>query len=277
MQPHAARGDWRFDPGSVTIKDMEGRDAIPLEEDPIDLVIRPTLPGTVVLKNNEDEVLDALAMDVLVQSKNCTRAFGDFHLAISSAPELEPLLTRLMYDPAYRELPWKRTHLWLVDEHSDNRRAKTLFELVVEPSDIPPEQVHAPNFSHGEGTAAAYQRELHEVLGWREKGHDRLDAVLLGLDARGRVGGMAIGEACCDDVLVSDMLADSGRAIAMSSRLISASRLVGVLASGNERRPALRGLTDEWRERVMHSPVFGVRPVGGEMRWYIDAPACDPK
>lgn len=252
---------------------MDGRDAIPLEEDPIDLVVRPTLPGTVVLKNNQDEVLDAAAMDVLVQSKNCTRAFGDFHLAISATAELEPLLTRLMYDPAFRELPWKRTHLWLVDETPDGRRARTLTELVVEPSDIPPEQVHLPIL----GSAAAYQRELHEVLGWREKGHDRLDAVLLGLDDRGRIGGMAIGEACCDDVLVSDMTVETGTAIAMSSRLISASRLVSVLASGPERRPALRGLTDEWRERVMHSPIFGVRPVGGEMRWYVDAPACVPK
>ena len=44
------------------------------------------------------------------------REFGDFHLALSGGAIFEPIYQRLMYDPDCRRLPWRRTHLWIVDE-----------------------------------------------------------------------------------------------------------------------------------------------------------------
>lgn len=114
--------------------------------------VPPRLPGTVIVRQAADDAIDAAAADLLIHSRNCVRTFGDFHLAISVSPPVEPMLRRLMYDPPLREIPWKRTHLWLVDEHlspGPSRPANfdLLFGLIVEQSDMPPEQAHAVTFT----------------------------------------------------------------------------------------------------------------------------------
>ena len=85
---------------------------IPLEPAPVP----PRLPGRVVVGSGADEAIDALAAELLLHAVNCVRAFGDFQLALSGGSTPLPLYERLMYDPQYRELPWRRTHLWIVDE-----------------------------------------------------------------------------------------------------------------------------------------------------------------
>src|SRR5687768_12288568 len=79
-------------------------------------VRKPPLPGSVVIRETPDELIDAVAADLFFQAVACARTFGDFHLALSGGSTPEPLYARLMYDPNYRDLPWKRTHLWIVDE-----------------------------------------------------------------------------------------------------------------------------------------------------------------
>ena len=73
----------------------------------------PRLPGTVVVREDVDALVDAVAADLLIQAHNCVRTFGDFHLALSGGTTPVLLYQRLMIDPAYRELPWTRTHLWI--------------------------------------------------------------------------------------------------------------------------------------------------------------------
>src|SRR5262249_6430559 len=121
------------------------------------------------------------------------RAFGDFHLAISATEEAEPFLRRLMYDLNYRDFPWIRTRVWMVDEaaaspEDPQSRYARLRDLVLEQSGIPKEQVHRIDPSIP-GALEAYEAELRQHLGWREKGHDRLDFVLLTLDESGGVAG----------------------------------------------------------------------------------------
>jgi hypothetical protein len=108
---------------------------------------RPDLPGTVVIRPNADAVIDAIAADMLIHATNCVRTFGDFHLALSGGSTPLPLYERLMIDPRYRDLPWARTHLWIVDERRvpfDDERSnfKHISEIIADHSGIPPEQVH---------------------------------------------------------------------------------------------------------------------------------------
>lgn len=236
--------------------------------------VPPRLPGTVVLRQAADDAIDAAAADLLLHARNCIRAFGDFHLAVSVSPQVEPMLRRLMYDPPLRDIPWKRTHLWLVDEHltpGPSRPANfdLLFSLIVEQSDMPPEQAHAVSFS-ADDPARDYELQLGEHLGWREKGHDRLDFVLLGVPAPGEAIAPRSLPHDPEDRLFVQRPHDER--FSMTRRILNASRFVAIIAPGESSRVTL-GTIAGAAPGSLH-PWLALRPVGGELRWYLDHAAC---
>jgi 6-phosphogluconolactonase/glucosamine-6-phosphate isomerase/deaminase len=256
--------------------------------DPMPLPERPRLPGTVVLRATADEVLDSASADLLIQANNCVRTFGDFHLAVGLGAGSEALIRRLMYDPACRDLPWKRTHLWVVDDlrvpEGDERRASAaLRELLVEPSDIPPEQAHLIEPMRPDADVR-YEAVLREHLGWREKGHDRLDYVMLGLGpgpADSMAGLRGASRQAEDQRLVRTVECASGPAVVtMTLRLARAARLVAVVGLGSASRAAVEEAAASARSRrsvadaARQFPNTGAVPTGGELRWYLDSGAC---
>jgi 6-phosphogluconolactonase len=254
-------------------------DAAPLPLSP--LPRKPDLPGTVVVRETGDELIDAAAADIFFQAANCVRAFGDFHLALSGGGTPEPLYRRLMYDPRYRDLPWKRTHLWIVDERrvpfTDERsNFKMIRETIVDHSDIPREQVH-PMMALRETAAEDYEKELRSVLEWREKGHDRLDYVLLGIGGDGHTASLFPGSPALKAegfVAVNEgpTVTPPDR-VTMTYNLINASRFIGVLVMGENKKPAVARV-EARREGPEELPIAGVSPIAGEMRWYLDREAC---
>lgn len=248
---------------------------IPLAPEPL----RPRLPGRVVVREDADTVVDAAAADLYFQSLACVRSFGDFHLAVGGGRQTEPLYRRLMYDPAFRELPWKRTHLWLAHEHADASpaddasMAASVGGWLVDHSDIPLEQVHRIE-TGVEDPASAYAQELRQALEWREKGHDRLDFVLLGLEEDGSVGTLLAGWPMPrGPVLVSAVGRRPWARIGLAPHMLNAARFIGILATGERMRSAVARLALSGADQF-ELPVLGLRPVGGELRWYLDAAAC---
>ena len=261
---------------------------IPLDDHPD----TPKLPGTVIIRRDVDGVVDALATDLLFQAHACVREFGDFHLALSGGSTPEALYRRLMYDPAYRDLPWARTHLWIVDERAvpfDHEKSnyRMIGGWIVDHSDIPRSQVHPMRPVDEQGAAdphAArdYERELREHLEWREPGHDRLDFVLLGM-----------GGDCHTASLFprSPALSEAGSLVAwntgpavvppdrltMTYPLLNAARCLGVMVTGEGKRAAIGRVVRAHATGAEGStavPILGVRPLAGELRWYLDFPAC---
>lgn len=211
---------------------------------------RPGLPGRVTLRDDPDRVIDALLADLFIHANNCVRTFGDFHCAISATPEAEPALMRLMFDLPYRDFPWKRTRLWMVDEvdvaaDHPERRGTRLAETVVALSGLPETQFHPLDPGHADGE---YAKLLREHLGWREKGHDRIDYVLLTVGEDGVLGGWSEGGA--------------GR-VCMPRQFIESARLIAVLLAG-ERADAALG---EFAVRA-RAGELGLAPIGGELVWY---------
>lgn len=256
----------------------------PIELEP--LPAKPALPGSVVVRPTPDEVIDSIAADVFVQANACVRAFGDFHLALSGGSTPEPLYQRLMYDPGYRSLPWKRTHLWIVDERrvpfEDERSNFTMIrETIVDHSDIPPEQVH-PIFAMSPTADTDYEAQLREHLGWRDKGHDRLDCVVLGMGADGHTASLFPRSPALEakDRLV---VMNNGPAVTPPDRVtmtlsfLNASRFVGVLVMGEHKRATIARVAASATVRplpVHDLPILGIRPLAGELRWYLDRGAC---
>jgi hypothetical protein len=234
-----------------------------------------------VLKATADEAYDAAAADLLIQASNCVRAFGDFHLAVSATPAAEPFLARLMWDPQLRDLPWGRTHLWIADATHARDASDSIRALLVEHSDLPPAQFHAlpvtpPAYAGDEGTIAAYQQSFRETLGWREKGHDRLDHVILSLDPDSPLL-RPILAAPDDALVVPGTSGGTGVGARFTLGVLNASRFLAVLGVGQR---AAKELSAAWRavppiERLNPDSslplALRLRPHAGTLRWYLDA------
>lgn len=238
----------------------------------------PDLPGRTELHRDEDAVLDALAADIYVHALDCARRFGDFHLAIAAGRFQQRLCVRLMTDPAVRLLPWNRTHLWASRAHrvesNDGHEGGTsdfreIVDLLADHAGLPEGNVHEPAFS-GEDHAAAYERELQQSLAWREKGHDRLDLVVLALSPAGTIDGFAADETTDApdprNRLITPNNAPAGtEGIAMTPMLVNSARMIAVAATGADLAPVLRDT-----HRGAARPGDTIRPIGGVLCWYID-------
>jgi 6-phosphogluconolactonase len=242
----------------------------------------PPLPGEVVTAATLDELIDKLAADLVVHAENCVRQFGDFHLALSGGATPAPLYERLMYDPNYRRLPWRRTHLWIVDERcvpfdDPQSNYRMIDETIVDHADIPREQVH-PIFAMSPTADVDYEQEIRETLAWREKGQDRLDFVLLGMGADGHTASLFPHSEPLHETgrlvrfVVHPRMTPSQR-VTMTFPLINSARFVAALVAGEPKAAAIRRLA-AGGEPVEELPMKGVAPLNGELRWYLDAAAC---
>lgn len=245
-------------------------------------LLGPPLPGEVAVAPDLDRLLDLVVVDLVAHAINCVRQFGDFHLALSGGSTPQPLYELLMIDPDARALPWRRTHLWIVDERCvpfDDERSnfRAIHETIVEHADIPIEQVHAMPPLTDDGDRE-YERQLREALAWREKGQDRLDYVLLGMGGDGHTASLfphhpALNE---DQRLVLRVHADSAAPpdrITMTYPLINASRFIAVLVAGKAKAAMIQRIA-HGLEPACELPIKGINPHAGRLKWYLDAQAA---
>lgn len=256
-----------------------------IDHGPIELVPdppMPSLPGRVILRPDADAVITALAMDLVLQAKACARRFGSFHLALSGGSTPMPLYRRLMFDPAFRDLPWRLTHLWMVDERRvplDDERSNfgQIREFFTHQSGMPREQIHPMPI--GDDGDVRYERELRSVLEWRERGHDRLDFVVLGMGGDLHTASLFPGSRALDAGADRLVVLNDGFGvtppprITMTFSLLNASRSLAVLVLGEGKRAAIQRLATE-HPPPREAPIAGLKPLAGELRWYLDYGAC---
>ena len=249
----------------------------------------PVLTGHVVVRREAEDLHDAMGMELLFHAHACVRAFGDFHLALSGGSTPLPFYRRLMVDPAFRDFPWKRTHLWLVDERrvppEDERCNWTqIADLLLDHSDIPPSQAHAIRAMDARADEL-YEDELRRALAWREKGHDRLDYVLLGMGSDGHTASLfphspALAETSRLVAINAGPRVTPPDRVTMTFPLLNSARYVAVLVSGASKRSTVERVSAAARspivpETIAELPVLGVRPVGDAiLRWFVDHEAC---
>ena len=262
----------------------------------------PPLPGSVLVARTVEDLVEEMERDLLAHSLNCVREFGDFHIALSGGETPVPFYRTLMTDPICRGIPWRRTHLWLVDESfSDDETGEAtrghnwsmIGEFFVDHAGIPPAQLH-PVESPFHRAADEYEEILRATLEWRERGHDRLDYVLLGVDVFGATAGLIPR---CDAVTTHDRLItptysnqhvdQPPRRVTMTYPILNAARFIACMVTGETKRQAVRRISKlhsahtgsepaegfEDQVSLIDFPIRGIRPLAGTLKWYLDQAA----
>lgn len=249
-----------------------------LEPEPV----APKLPGEVIVRAEVEDLHAALAADFMIHAFNCVQSFGDYHIALSGGSTPLPFYRRLMVDPAYRGLPWARTHMWMVDERrvpfEDDRNNYThIAGYLLDHSGMPSSHAH-PMDAMAQDVAERYEKELKEALAWREKGQDRLDFVLLGMGGDGHTASLfphskALKESSRLIVVNDGPEVTPPDRVTMTYPLINSARFIAVLVTGKGKRDMIARIASG-KGTPEELPILGVRPVGGSLRWYLDGDAC---
>ncbi|MCA9292561.1 MAG: 6-phosphogluconolactonase, partial [Phycisphaerales bacterium] len=247
--------------------------------------------GETILRPTKEDVFDALAADLLLHAHNCVRSFGDVHLALSGGSTPLPFYQHLMIDPRYRDFPWRRTHIWLVDERrvplDDDRSNSKHITAYLDPAhtDIPKNNLHIYDWC-ADDIEAKFTHDLQHCLAWREKGHDRLDFALLGLGGDGHTASLFPNSPALEE-RAQPIRINAGPSVTPPDRvtmtypLLNAARFCAFLVLGESKRDILARLAAATQEHptptpddIRELPALGIRPVEGALRWYIDHAAC---
>ncbi len=231
----------------------------------------PPLPGEVEVAP-EDELIDRVTADLYVHAQNCVSEFGDFHLAVSGNQRLLPLYERLMYDPNVRGFPWRRTHLWMTDDRCVDSASTastflTIRETIGDHADIPEQQIH-PLHADRKTADREYGELLRDTLGWRERGHDRLDCVLLDLAPDGHIASIFAQEEPDTSkrwmAFTESPHGTDRERLTMTLTLLNTARLVAVWAADLCVESALIQLG----QSPSGMPAAGLDP-SGVLKWYL--------
>jgi 6-phosphogluconolactonase len=227
------------------------------------------------------EALSREAAHALAQRVQETMArAGHFSLVLSGGRTPRTLYRVLATD--YGDaLPWTRIRLFWGDEryvprddlHSNYRLVR---ETLLDHVSIPAENVHPmPTDQPDPAEAAmAYERTLRTLF---PSPWPRFDLVLLGMGADGHTASLFPGSPVLDEqarwVVPVRAPVEPARRLTLTLPVLNHAAVVFFLVSGPEKAEVLRrALTGSPDPTVC--PAAAVRPVEGELIWWVDEPAA---
>jgi len=238
------------------------------------------LPGTVTVHADAAEVAVAAADWILDISATAITAGGRFRVALAGGNTPRGLYQLLAASPRREATEWSGWEVFFGDERacpaddpgSNYRMAReALLDLVP----IAPQRIHRIEGERPDLEAAAreYGTILSSTSGVGAPGAPpRLDCVLLGLGENGHTASLFPGDPSLE---VRDRWVVRSRAdyapydrITLTFPVLNAAAHVGFLVAGAAKGDALRGVIQGT------VPAARVRPVDGDLRWFLDVAAA---
>lgn len=247
------------------------------------------LPGTITVAPDTEALFEKLGEALLASALVAVEARGVFHVALSGGGTPEPFYVRLVTDPMFRAMPWRWTHVWIVDERAvpedhEKSNIRMIREALTDHADIPACNVH-PMPVLAEDAAGEYEATLAEVFEISDppgaSNVPKLDFILLGMG----------GDCHTASLFPESPALHATRWIApndgekvvppprltMTYPLINAARHVAVLAVGAGKAAALRRVADQLATGspdIESIPISGIAPGSGDLVWYLDEAAA---
>ncbi|MAE67277.1 MAG: 6-phosphogluconolactonase [Phycisphaeraceae bacterium] len=235
-----------------------------------------------------DDLYEDLGYAMMRVAVDAVKERDYFHLAVSGGSTPEPFYMRLVTEPPFRNLPWKRMHLWIVDERRvPDDDEKSNFRMIRESlSDHVPTPRHYihPMPVLETDAADAYEQEMRQFMRHEGAAPPRLDFVLLGMGADGHTASLFPGSAALQEskrwIAVNEgpTVVPPTR-LTMTYPLLNAARNVAVLVTGAGKASTLLEVDAHLRSGNPDPaplPITGVDPTarGGEMTWFLDEDAA---
>ena len=251
------------------------------------------LPGRVHVEPDVDALFDTLGQAMMDSAQAAIEARGVFHLALSGGSSPEPFYRHLVTDPKWRDFPWSKTHLWIVDERrvsEDDERSNMAMirAALTDHVMIPARQIHPMPVMEND-PATLYEQTLHRHVNQSEADEPpteqaptpRLDFILLGMGGDCHTASLFPNSPAIE-VTGRWIAVNEGPAVTPPDRvtmtfpLINAGRTVAPLIMGGKKFEALKRIEQKLETHgpaPRELPITGIQPEAGALHWYLDAAA----
>lgn len=233
-----------------------------------------------------DALAKAAADDLLQRAKAAVEEKDLFTLALAGGSTPRKLYTLLATNPAYRDFPWSKTHLFFGDErnvaptHLDSNYLMVSNTLLASGL-IPVANVHRvrTELPDANQTAADYDVELRSFFNpiLRFNNFPRFDVILLGMGPDGHTASLfpdtkALAET--ERWVVANWVEKFNTfRITMTFPVLNAARAVLLLVAGPDKTDMMHEVLIATR-KVVPYPVQQVEPLDGTKIWYLDRAAA---
>jgi len=229
-------------------------------------------------------LLDDLGMALTSAAARAVDERGAFHLALSGGSTPERFYMNLCVDPRFRDIPWSKTHLWIVDERrvpldDEKSNYRMMRETLVDHLPVRRRQTH-PVPVDEDDPAHAYEQAL--CAAFDEPDHiPQLDFVLLGMGDDAHTASLFPHSPALrvHDKLIANNDGEHVTPpprVTMTYPLLNAAREVAVLVTGEKKADALKRVADALATRPNPDelPITGIDPDDGDLTWYLDPTAA---
>jgi 6-phosphogluconolactonase len=190
----------------------------------------------------------------------------------------------MVIDPRYREIPWDKTHVWIVDERRvvedhEQSNIRMIRETLVDHVPMRSRQIHAMPVMDDDA-ADKYEDQLRKHLPEGPLG--RLDFILLGMGDDGHTASLFPGSPAqqIEDrwVAINDgpTVTPPDR-VTMTYSLINQARQLAVLVTGAKKNATLNRVDQQLFDHgpdIAKLPITGIMPHEGNLTWYLDHDAA---
>ncbi|XP_067423430.1 GDH/6PGL endoplasmic bifunctional protein [Emydura macquarii macquarii] len=225
-----------------------------------------------------EELITQLASDMEAAAASAVMRSGEFHMALSGGSSPVVLFQRLVTH--HFGFPWRRTHLWLVDERcvplaDPESNFGSLHDHLLQHVRVPYLNIH-PMPVHlnrrlcveEDRGPELYAKEIAALVT-----NASFDFVLLGMGSDGHTASLfpqsSRGLKGAQLVVLTESPVKPHQRMSLSLPLINKARQVAVLVMGKGKHEITTQISRVGQEPRKY-PISGVRPSSGQLVWYVD-------
>jgi 6-phosphogluconolactonase len=222
-----------------------------------------------------------LSEAISLQIKEVLSKKDHFDLVLTGGNTPRPLFKHLAQN--YRDkIPWNKIHFFWCDEryvpHSDPQSnygmAKELLldNVPINPANIFPMPT---SFAAPAEAAAEYEKILKSQF---DSSAPHFDLALLGLGEDGHIASLFPHAATLDErahwVVTSLSPKEPAQRLSLTFPVINGSKMIYFMLTGESKAEPFRNALSKERIEIEDCPARGVRPVDGEIVWWVDKKAA---